>query len=113
MKKILKISFIISILGIIFLLVISLNMPPKKLDINKINENLLNKKVVVSGEIVSIRNYSNFQIILLKDSTGEVNITIYQNLDLKKLEKIKVIGIVKEYKNNLQIESEKIEIYSI
>ena len=106
----LKISFIISITGILFLSFLANSLKPEPIKIENISNRLLNKKVQVSGTITSIKTYqdSNFQVISISDATGKIDITTNKILKLKKDQKITVSGTVKEYKQYLQIQTNKI-----
>jgi len=78
--NLLKISLSISLIGILLLLFLANTLQPKPINIQGINNKLLNQKVQVQGQITSIKTYhdSNFQVILIKDSTGKIDITINQ-----------------------------------
>lgn len=108
--NLLKISLSISLFGILLLLFLINTLQPKLTDIENINDKLLNKKVQVQGTISNIKAYknSNFQVITIKDPTGEIDITTSQILNLTKEQNITVIGVINEYKQNLQIQAEKI-----
>ncbi|MBD3252831.1 hypothetical protein GF386_03810 [Candidatus Pacearchaeota archaeon] len=105
--NLLKMSFAISLIGIFLLLMIS-NTPAKKVEIEKINSEFLNKKIKVSGSIKTIKNYRNFQIIKIKDSNEEINLVQNKKINLTKNQIIQVIGKVDKYKDNFQIRTEKI-----
>ena len=112
MDLLIKLSLSISIIGIFLLLVLSNILEPSLKQIKDITTNDINKKIKVHGSIINIKSYkeTNFQIILIKDSTGKIDITTNKLFDLEYNQNIIVIGIVKEYKNNLQIQAEKIII---
>jgi DNA/RNA endonuclease YhcR with UshA esterase domain len=112
MKNSLKISLVISILGIFLLLILSNILPPPKLTIEKIDDSFLNKKVQVNGTIFNIKNYkdSNFCVVSIKDQTGKIDVTASKILDLKNNQAIEVTGKVTEYKKYLQIQADKIKI---
>jgi len=98
-------------MGILLLLII-LNQQPKFTTIDKITLKDLNKNVKVQGEIVDIKNYpdSNFQVISIKDETGEIDITTNQILNLTDSQTIIITGKITEYENNLQIQANKMLI---
>ena len=102
--NLLKISFAITIIGILLLLFLT-TLKPEKKDIANITSKDLNKQIQVSGKITNIRNYneSNFQIITIEDSTGKINIILNKNLNLTNISNITIIGEVQEYKSELQI----------
>ncbi len=110
MKKLLKISLSISLIGILFLLFLSNNLSPKQINIKDINNKLLNQKVKVQGQVFNIRTYedSNFQIISIKDTTGKIDTTLNNPINITNNQTIIVIGIIKEYNKTLQIQAEKI-----
>lgn len=108
--KLIKISLTISIIGILLLLLISSNITPHLFYINDINNNLLNKQVTISGTIFNIKNYNNFQVISIKDSSGKIDITTDKNLDLKYNDHIIVTGVIREYNEYLQLKANTIKI---
>jgi len=112
-KNILIISILISILGIILLLLISLTFQPKQIKIKQINSEMLNQKVKVSGKVISLKNYDNFQLITLNDSSGKITIINNNPINLTKNQNIIVQGKVEEYKNQLEINAIKINVLSL
>jgi RecJ-like exonuclease len=107
MERLTKICLVVSILGIIFLSLISNFFIPDLISISQINPDLLNQKVRVSGEIINLRTYDDFQILTLEDHSGKIDVTC--NCNLSKDQDIEVLGKVSEYKENIQIEAEKIK----
>lgn len=108
--NLLKISLSSSLIGISLLLILSNILTPNQISIKQINNRYLNKNIIIKGQISDIKSYpeSDFQIIQIKDNTGKVNITINKITNLKKFENISVIGSVIDYKDSLQIQSNKI-----
>ena len=75
------------------------------------DETYLNKRVEIKGQIQTIKTYkeSSFQIITINDSTGKIDITLDNPItNITKNQSIITIGKVTEYKNNLQIQADKI-----
>ena len=109
---ILKLSIIISMIGILILLILTNTTQPTKTRIKNISSQDLNKKVEIQGKIQSIKTYkeSNFQIITINDSTGKIDITLDNPTNLTKNQTIRVIGKVTEYQASLQIQADKIEL---
>jgi len=105
-----KISLIISLIGIILILILANTLEPNLQPISKITIKDLNKKIKVQGTIFNIKSFeeSNFQIISIKDSSGKIDITLNKILDLKNNQELIVIGRITQYKKNLQIQVEKI-----
>lgn len=113
--SLLKISFIISLLGILILLILSSILEPSLTNIREIDSKYLNKKVKIQGEIINMKSYNTktneiFQVLEIKDGTGyiEVILSSKKETPLRKNQKITVIGIVNLYKNSLQIQAHKI-----
>jgi aspartyl-tRNA synthetase len=102
--KLKKTSFIISLLGILLLLLL-LNLQPSQTNIEDINKKLLNKKIKITGEVTETKNYTNFQIITIKDQTGKIKVFTEKQISLTN---ITVIGTVREYRDTLQLNAEKI-----
>jgi hypothetical protein len=98
----LKISLLISILGIFLLLLISLLIQPKP--VNSYSELKLNTYVKTTSNITSIRSSGDFSIIRLAN-----NITATCNCKFNPNQTIEVEGKVTEYQGSLQIESERIQ----
>jgi DNA/RNA endonuclease YhcR with UshA esterase domain len=105
-----KFCLIASILGIFVLLTISLILEPKKINLDKINQKLLEKQVSVEGKIINVKNFedSNFQIIKIKKDFGEIDIILNKITNLIENQTVSVIGKVTEYNETLQIQADKI-----
>jgi len=108
--ELLKISLIISLVGIFLLLALANFSTPSLISIGKINNKLINEKVQIKGTVFNIRTYpdSNFQVISIRDKTGGIDITVDSIIDLENNQEMTVIGSVKEYKEYLQVQSDKI-----
>jgi len=101
-----KISFILLLIGLFFLLLLLINIEPEK--IKSYRELKLDNYVSTSGKIVSIRNYGDFHIIKLDN-----NITLTcDGCNFQKSQIINAEGRVTEYEKELQIQAEIIEIKS-
>ena len=109
MTKLLPICLALSLIGIFTLLLLS-NIKPKTISLDEINNKLLGKQIKINAKITKIRSYeqSNFQIISVKDSTGEIDIILNKILNLKNNQSINVIGKITEYNKTLQITANKI-----
>jgi len=112
MENLFKISLIISLTGIFILLILSNILEPKLISIEKINEELIDRKVKVQGEIFNIKTYkdSDFQVISIRDETGKIDVTTDKILNLTNNQDIIVTGSVQEYKQYLQIKADKINL---
>src|SRR4030042_2430114 len=102
----LKLSLTISLIGIFLLLILSNILEPKLMGIDKINSQLIDKKIKIQGEISNIKTYedSNFQVTSIKDATGKIDITMDKILNLTNNQSIILIGRVTQYQEELQIQ---------
>ena len=108
--NLIQISLTISLIGILILVSIANISQPDLSNISEINIKQLNRNTKVSGQITNLMNFedSNFQIITIKDLTGEISITTDKILNLTKNQNITIIGKITEYKGELQIQANKI-----
>lgn len=110
MKLLLAISLTISLMGILILLILSNNLQPEKISIKDIDSQKINKKIQTSGTITSIKTYGEFQIINIKQDNSSITVLVNQKTNLTKNQSIEVIGRITEYKNQPEIQAEKIKI---
>lgn len=111
MKKLTKISLIITILGILILLIISNNLAIELENISEINTKHLNKNIKINGKILNLKNINkNFQIITIKDTTGTIQVITDYQTKLSKDQSITITGRVTQYKDSLQIQANKITL---
>jgi len=97
-----KTSLIISVLGIFILFLLSNLIQPKQ--VSSYQELKINELVKTQGKIISIKSYDDFNIITLDN-----NLTITCNCNFKENQAIEAQGKVVEYKNQLQIQGNKIQ----
>jgi len=105
-----KLSICVSLIGVFFLLALSNFLEPKLIEIKSIDAGFLDKPVKINGQILNIRNYnqSNFQVLLIQDKTGKIEIVINKITNLQKLQNITAIGRITEYEKDLQVQADKI-----
>jgi len=113
-KLIRNISIISSVAGLAVLFLISKNFQLNQTDIVKLGYEDVGKIVRVCGEVSS--NYSSktgHQFLKLKDSTGSINIVIF-NTTAKKFnlnsDSICVVGTVDEYENRLEMIAKDVKV---
>jgi len=108
-KRLLRISLIISLIGIFFLLLLAKNLEPKQIGIKEINDNLLNQKVKIQGTILKIQDKTTFKILSVADATGKIDILCEcKNNQFQVNNTILVLGTLQDYKKNFQISADKI-----
>lgn len=111
MDKLAKISFIIALLVILLLIILSQQIQPKVIDIKDVKNMGLYKQVAIIGEMITISNYDEFQIILIQDNTGLIKVTSNSKEQINKTtDEILVIGKTDEYNGEIQIQANKIMI---
>jgi len=108
-SKLLKISLIISIASILLLLFLSQTLQPKIISIQDINTNMLEKSITIRGRVVSEKDFSDsqFKILNVCDKTACIDVTL-SSKGIFKDKTIQVVGKIEEYKNELQINANKI-----
>jgi len=108
-NPLLKISFTITILGILILLIISNIIQPKLTTINQLTIKQLNKQVKIQGKITNIKTINpTFHILTIKDSTSTIQATTNNQKNLIKNQTIILTGTLQPYKNQLQIQTNNI-----
>ena len=109
-NNLLKISFTITILGILTLLIISNLIQPKLIPINQLTTKQLNKQIKIQGNITNIKTINpTFHILTIKDSSSTIQATINNQKNLTINQNILLIGTLTIYENQLQIQTNKIK----
>lgn len=105
-----KICLSISLIGILILFIYTGSLSLDIKDISLINKEDLNKFVKVNGQVTSIRDLPGILILSLKDKTSQIKVIIFKEdeLKIKKNDILEIEGIVKEYKEELEIQAEKV-----
>ncbi len=107
-SKILKISLIVTVVGLLGIIFLSGYVNPEKLTIKQIDKSKIDNQVELDVKIDSIKKTkSNTQIIKITDNTGSINLVIFPSTDFKtkliKGQKITLVGRVTQYNGNLEI----------
>jgi RecJ-like exonuclease len=109
MEKLTKITFSISLIGVLLLLFIANRAEPELIYIEDITETMINQQVKIIAEISMIRNMDEFQVIMVKDETGIIDVTANSKAPMNKTDnEVMIIGKVSEYEGELQINANKI-----
>lgn len=108
MEKILFVSFLIAIVGIIILYFFARISQAEFIPIEKIDATYIGKTVKTSGKIVALSyNKGNIFLTIYDKKSLSVpifsNVAKYLNYEFKKGQEIIVVGVVDEYKGSLQI----------
>lgn len=104
-----KLSLLISLLGIILLIFLSQTLEPKQIKISEISSKMLEGYVKIQGNLTSIKNLDNMQILKVEDETEGISVIVFEKINLSNGMQIEVIGKVTRYKGSLEIEAQKIK----
>ena len=107
--KLLKLSLIISILGIFLLLILTNLIKPQQVNnYQQLSQLKLNQLATTTGKVISVYSTNDFNIIKLNNN---LTLTFNQkNLQLKQNQTITATGIISSYQSSLQIQANKIKI---
>jgi RecJ-like exonuclease len=108
-STLLKLSFIVSIVGIFILLIILEYQEIPFYQIKDITKDHLEKSVKIQGTIITIKETPGLYLLKVKD-TKIIPVMIFkeEEIDIKKNSKVEIEGKVTEYKNELEIIADKI-----
>lgn len=107
-KTLFKIAFSVSLIGIFILLFISEKTNIKSIQISSINPSMLDQQIKVNGKVEKITKTGLVSIIQLKDETSSIKVVAFENLTINKDDTLEVTGKITSYKNELEIDSDKI-----
>ena len=105
----LKISFIVSIIGIFLLLLILEYQEIPFYQIKDITKDQLERSVKIQGTIINIKETPGLYILTLRD-TKSIPVMIFKEEEIafKRNSKVEIEGKVTEYKSELEIIADKI-----
>ena len=107
-----KVSLVFSIIGIIILFFISDKIKPKEYQINKLTKDELEKEVKIIGKIKNLKQLNKGLLITLEDKTSSIKVILFENKNIKLRTgiNIEVIGKLKTYQKEFEIEAHEINI---
>lgn len=109
-ERMLRISLIGSILGLIALYFIVLNISSVHVKIGEVTGNLIGSVVEVEGEVKDFYEHKNGHFFFnLKDDTGEIRVAIWENV----VEELRLSGVnISEIRNEARMEiTGTVELY--
>ena len=111
-KNLLKMSLIVSLIGILTLLFILNKIELTSFNIQNITKDNLDEKVKIKGELVKITETPGLYILNVKDFSGEIIIIVFKDepLELKVGDVLEIEGQVSSYKDKIEIIAKKITI---
>ena len=107
-----KIALLTALIGILSLIILSKFVEPKLVEISSINENMLEQRVTIHGNITSIKNFDNMEILTVQSlqDDSKITVVVFKKIDIEKgIAQIK--GKVREYNEEIEIEATEIKIY--
>ena len=111
-SKLIKISLIMSIIGILSLLLIVEFFPPELIKIKDITEEHLEKSIRTQGTITQIKATPGLVRLKLKDSNKLITVILFteeeQNIELNS--KVEILGKIESYQYELEILADKITL---
>ncbi|MEM5825959.1 MAG: OB-fold nucleic acid binding domain-containing protein [Candidatus Aenigmatarchaeota archaeon] len=113
-KQLMRISLIITILGIIFLSIFSILTTYKEVKIDEIDYNMIGYKIKIFGRVANDPKLSkNTLLFVLSDEdNNKINVVMFnvKEIFISKGNRILILGRVGEYNNELEIIASKIEV---
>jgi RecJ-like exonuclease len=110
-NSLLKISLILSLVGILTIFYISETTSVDLSKISDLSKDDLDKKVRIKGEIISIGDTPGLMIINVKDPTGTMVAILFKDnstINIERNQVIDILGILAEYKGELEIIADQV-----
>lgn len=105
-----KIALATALIGLFSLIVLSQFIEPKVVEISSINENMIERQVMIHGNITSIKNFNNMELLTVQSlyDNSKITVVVFENIDIERgIAQIK--GKVKEYYGSIEIEADEIK----
>ncbi|RLE39423.1 hypothetical protein DRJ17_00540 [Candidatus Woesearchaeota archaeon] len=108
-KTLLKLSIILTIVGVISLFIYVDILNPREIEIEQLKQNTDNV-VTLEGTVINYKDYGKTAILkLAQPKTVEVFLFKKENISINKGEYVKVTGEVKKYAKGFEIVADSIE----
>lgn len=114
--KILKISLVTSLIGIIGLIVFTPYIEVKEVEIKDINRGMIDEEVAVCGIVDDVKKSSSGSTYFLtvNDGTGIINVIVFEkiasqiedssmSIDMFKNRKAKIVGTITQYNSEMEL----------
>ena len=114
--KILKISLVTSLIGIIGLIVFTPYIEVKEVEVKDISRGMIDEEVAVEGIVEDIKKSSSSStyFLTINDGTGLINLIVFESvvsemeensmsIDMFKNKKVKAVGTITEYNSDMEI----------
>ena len=111
-NTLLKIAFVVAILGLVVLYLISGIIEVEQKDIDKITLGNVGEQIKVSGEVSSVKSFKTVTIIELKTESRIDVVLFKENVSLDNGRYVEIYGSVDEYEGKPEIIGETVRILS-
>ena len=114
--KLLKIALVTSLIGLIGLIIFTPSIEVKEVKIEDINRGMIDEEVSINCVVSDVKSSSSGSsyFLTINDGTGQMNLIIFESqlsqmqsnsLDIEdfKNKKLKVVGKITEYNNEMEI----------
>ena len=111
-NKLIKISLIVSVLGLIAILFSSQTIVPEIVEIGDINENNIGQYISIEGVVTDLDSSGNTTFIEISDDVNSIKGIIFEgnlNKEIFEGDELKLFGNIEIYKNEIEIIIKKIE----
>ncbi len=107
-----KVTLSCSLIGVFLILLMAETLDLSVIKIKDINEGMLERSVKITGIVNSVYDNNNVLILNVEDDTGEIKVVVFEKgeFNLSKENIVEVNGRVVEYKGELEINANFIEV---
>ncbi len=108
-----KLSLIISIIGLVVLFLISERIKPKEYQINLLSKENLEQLIKIKGKITNIKEVKGLSIMEVEDESGKIKVILSKKDQIvkpKKGQEVEVMGKFQAYQKDFEIEAQEIKI---
>jgi len=112
MQSLLKVALASAIIGTALLIFLSAKLEPPLISISEIDVRKIDNFVKISGKITDVKDTQSLIIFDVEDESGRIKVILYKNketINLNKGMKVEIIGKVKEYEGEIEIEASSIK----
>ena len=111
-KELLRFSIGIAILGLCVLFALAQEIDVDLISIDTITNEFIDQKVTVAGTVVSVKQLDDMTLFDVQgvDSVRSILVVVFEQMNISIEVKIVVSGTVTEYKGQLEIVADRVEI---
>lgn len=111
-KRLTKIALLCSLTGILLLLLIAERQDLSMSNIQRITNASIDEQVLIKGRIATVKQMPVVTLTQVQDMTGSITVIMFdKNSTLKIGDLVEVQGIIKQYKETLEIEAKVVKVF--